>query len=62
MKQVFAGNTYRNKKHKALYKCVAVIIDTTNERSGKRIVIYHPTNNDQEVFGRELEEFMQKFE
>lgn len=62
MKDVFAGNIYRNKKHGALYKCVALIVDATNERDGDQLVIYHPVDNEKEVFGRELEEFMEKFE
>ena len=54
---------FRNKKTGVLYVLFAFAIDTTNERDGTQVVLYHKDSKRLKPFYvREYNEFFDKFE
>jgi hypothetical protein len=54
---------YKNKKNGQLYKIIDFVINCTNEQDGQHMVEYvKVSNNETQVFVREIKEFCEKFE
>ena len=53
---------YRNIKTSKKYKWISVVVNTTNSQDGQKMVLFHPIDNPEMLFVRELFEFGSKFQ
>jgi len=58
----FMEGRYKNRKNQKIYMCLAKGIDCTNVRDGIEVVIYHLIDDNRNIYVRELQEFINKFE
>ena len=59
---VYVPGLYRNKKNGNIYETKGIVENATNGHEGLKVVLYSPYGDADPRYGRDLEEFIQKFE